>query len=196
MKRSTAVLLAACLVICNWPTTLSAATPQNPAVSKHHVELLGVGAVVEVRLTTGEQFRRSIRAIDTEHFDVLSTPERGTRRIAYEQVTELKFAKSKYRSSSAPNVREVRRVVAGLGVGEHVAAKVASATTFRGHIQAIDETRFVILPDGQSTPVEIACSDVQALGPNPSTKKVVIIAITAAVTFLGVMFIAAMVQGI
>ena len=194
MKRSTAVLLAACLVICNWPTTLSAATPQTPAVSKHHVEFLGVGAVVEVRLATGEKFRGSISAIDTENFDVLSTRERGARRIAYDQVTELKFAKSKYRSSGAPNVQEVRRVVAGLGVGEHVAAKVASATTFRGHIQASDEARFVILPDGQSTPVEIAYSDVQALGPNPSTA--VIIAITAAVTVLGVMIIAALAQGI
>jgi len=74
------------------------------------VELLGVGAVVEVRLATGEQFRGSISAIDTENFDVLSTRERGARRIAYDQVTELKFAQSKYRSSGAPNVQEVRRV--------------------------------------------------------------------------------------
>ena len=95
-KKLTAVLLAGCLVVSTWPTTLSAATRRNPGITKHHVELLGVETVVEVKLATGEKLRGSISAIDGDSFDVLPTRERAARRIAYDQVTTLKSPKSTY----------------------------------------------------------------------------------------------------
>ena len=93
-KRLTAVLLAGCLVVSTWPTTLSAATRRNPGITKHHVERLGIETVVEVKLATGETFKGSISAIDDDSFDVLSTRERAARRIGYDQVTTLKLGKS------------------------------------------------------------------------------------------------------
>ena len=74
-----------------------------------------------------------------------------------------------YKASGPPNVTEVRRVAAGLGAGRHVAVKVTSGETFRGHIQAVHEGHLALLRDRATIPIEIAYDEVQALGPNLST---------------------------
>ena len=74
-----------------------------------------------------------------------------------------------YEASGPPNVTEVRRVAAGLGAGRHVAVKVTSGQTFRGHIQAVHEEHLVLLRDRATIPIDIAYDEVQALGPNLST---------------------------
>ena len=93
-KKLTAVLLAGCLVVSTWPTTLSAAIRRNPGIAKHHVELLGIETVVEVKLATGEKLKGSISAINDDSFDVLPTRERAARHVRYDQVTTLRLGKS------------------------------------------------------------------------------------------------------
>lgn len=136
--------------------------------TKQQLQLLGVGAAVKLKLASGEKLRGSIRAIDADSLDLISRREGLPRRITYDEVTELKLAKLTYRSSGQPNAEEARRVVAGLGVGRHIAVKVTSGKKCRGHLQAINEDQFVLLLDREAKLVEIVYSDVQELGPNLS----------------------------
>jgi hypothetical protein len=71
--------------------------------------------------------------------------------------------------SEPPNAAEARRVATDLGVGRHVAVKLTSGKTLRGHLHAINDDRLVLLLDRESRPVEIAYREVQELGPNLST---------------------------
>ena len=79
-----------------------------------------------------------------------------------------------------PNAAEARRVATDLGVGRHVAVKLTSGKTIRGHLQAINDDHFVLLLDREAGPLEIAYGDVQQLGPNPSTavQITIIVAVT------------------
>ena len=150
---------------------------------KPRVQLMGVGAAVEMTLASGSKLRGSIGAIEADRFEVIS-PRQGapSRRVAYDEVSELKLAKSTYRSSGAPNVEQVRRVVVGLGVGRHVAVKVTSGETFRGDLDGMTADHFVLLLDREARPMPIAYNDVQNLGPNLSntTKTVMVAAAVAA----------------
>jgi len=135
---------------------------------KQQVELFGVGATVKVKLASREELEGAIAAVDTETFDLISRRDGLMRRITYGDVTELKFAKKTYKSSGAPNVGGARHVAAGL-LGRHVAVKLTSGTTFRGHVQALNEDHFVLLLDQAGKPFEIPYGEVQELGPNLST---------------------------
>lgn len=180
-KKVMAVTLLACFVPAaggDWLMTLRAATPPNPAIAKQQVELFGVGAEVEVKLASGEKLKGSIGAIDADSFDLNAGREGLPRSITYDEVTELKV-KSTYRASGPPNAAEARGVAAGLGVGRHVAVKVISGKTFRGHLQAINEAHFVLRLDRGATPIEIAYGDVQQLGPNLSKGAKIAIGLAA-----------------
>jgi len=189
-QRVIAITLIVCLMptLCgDWITSLRAATPPNPTLAKQQVELLGVGAGVKVRLASGEKLEGAVASFDARGFDLIPRRQGSPRRIAYDRVTELKLAKSTYRASGHPDTLQVRRVVAGLGVGKHVAAKVTSGKKFRGHIQAINEDHFVLLPDRKAASVEIAYGDVQQLGPNLSKGAKIalfVIVLTATVVLL------------
>ena len=136
---------------------------------QRQVELLGVGAAVKVRLADGQRLDGSITSIDAGSFDL--TLRRGeVRRITYGEVAELRFVSATYKASGPPNVTAVRRVASGLGAGRHVAVKVTSGQTFRGHIQAVHEEHLVLLRDRATIPIDIAYDEVQALGPNLSTQ--------------------------
>jgi small nuclear ribonucleoprotein (snRNP)-like protein len=174
----------------DWVATLRAATPPGPLVARRQVQLLGVGAAVNIRLRGGEKVEGSIGAIDADSFD--STRSRGAvpRRIVFSEVTELKVAQSTYRSSGSQNADEVRRVVTALGLGQHVAVRAMSGKTFRGHIQRIDADHFQLLLDRQAGSVDIAYGDVQRVGPNSSKGKTIAIivgvglAVLASIYFL------------
>jgi small nuclear ribonucleoprotein (snRNP)-like protein len=153
----------------DWLTILGAASRQNPAVARQQVALYGVGAGVKVKLASGEKLKGSIGAIDAGSFDLIVDREGLTRPITYDEVTELKV-NSTYRASGPPNAAEARAVAAGLGVGRHVAVKVTSGKTFRGHLQAFNEAHFVLRLDREAGPIEIAYGEVQQLGPNLSTR--------------------------
>ena len=135
---------------------------------QRQVELLGVGAAVKVRLANGQRLDGSITSIDAGSFD-LALRRGEVRRITYGEVAELRFVSATYKASGPPNVTAVRRVAAGLGAGRHVAVKVTSGQTFRGHIQAVHEEHLMLLRDRATIPIDIAYDEVQALGPNLST---------------------------
>ena len=166
-ERVTAVIILSCFV--PWISSLQAATPPSTSVVKQKLEVFGVGAEVGVKLASGEQLKGSIGAIDADSFDLINPRDDSPRPITYDEVAELKLAQSTYKASGSPDPAQAKRVVAGLGVGRHVAVKVmTSGKTFRGHLHAIDEGHFVLLLDKEARPIEIAYSDVQKLGPNRS----------------------------
>ena len=90
----------------------------------------------------------------------------------------------------SPNAAQARRVATDLGVGRHVAVKLTSGITLRGHLQAINDDHFVLLLDREPRPIEIAYGEVQQLGPNLSkTAKVVLwtaVAVIAGMVILAV----------
>ena len=112
---------------------------------------------------------------------LISKQEDPPRRVAYDQVAQLKLAKVEYRAKGASEPVEARRVVLGLGVGKHIMVKTAGGTEYHGLIVAIDEGRFTVMPDKQTAPVQIAYNDVLQVGPNLSTgaKIGIIVAIAA-----------------
>ncbi len=162
---------------------------RSEAQPQRQVELLGVGAVVKVRLSNGQKLDGSLMSINADSFD-LALHRGDVRRVTYGEVAELKFVSATYKASGPPNVAEVRRVAAGLGAGRHVAVKVTSGQTWRGHIQAVHEEHLVLLRDRTTTPIDVAYDEVQALGPNLSrTAKTVIwvgVAVTAMMVILAV----------
>lgn len=185
--RKHARLIAVAVLFCfvpvacgDWLATLRAATPPNPAVARQQVELFGVGAEVKVTLASGKTLKGSIGAIDADSFELIARREGRRRPITFDEVTELKPARSTYRASRPPNAAEARGVAAGLGVGRHVAVRVTSGRTFRGHLQAINETHLVLRLDREARPIEIAYSDVLRLGPNLSTGAKIAIGLAAA----------------
>jgi len=139
------------------------------AQPQRQVELLGVGAAVKVRLADGQRLDGSITSIDAGSFD-LALRRGEVRRITYGEVAELRFVSATYKTSGPPNGTEVRRVAAGLGAGRHVAVKMTSGQTFRGHIQVVHEKHLVLLRDRATIPIDIAYDEVQALGPNLSAR--------------------------
>jgi len=186
-RRVVVVTLIVCLVPVScgdWAPILLAATRSNPVLAKQQVELFGVGAEVKVKLASGKKLGGWIGAIDASGFALISPRAGSPQRIAYEEVAELKMARSTYRASGAPNIEEARRVVAGLGIGKHIMVKVSPGKTFRGHLRAISKDHFVLLPDREAASIEIAYGEVQQLGPNLSKgeKILIIVAVAAAVT--------------
>ncbi len=114
-QRVIAVALTICLVpgLCgDWVTNVRAATLPNPTLTKQQVELFGVGADVKVKLTSGKKLRGTVGALEEYGFDLISDRGGSLRRLSYDQVTELKLAKSTYKTKGAPNPEEVRRVAA------------------------------------------------------------------------------------
>jgi hypothetical protein len=168
-ERAIALVVLFCFVPAvsgDWQTTLRAAAA-DPAV-KQRVELFGVGADVEVLLPSGETLEGAIGDIGVDSFVLLQGRERTSRPVPYDRIAELKFARSTYRASGSPNAAEVRLVALGLGVGEHVAIRVKSGRTYRGNLQAMNESHLVLLPDRQDSAVQIAYADVDRMGPNLS----------------------------
>lgn len=91
---------------------------------------------------------------------------------------------STYRSSGSQNPDDVRRVVAHLGVGQHVAVRVMSGT-LRGHIQRIDADHFQLLRDRNAGSVDIAYGDVLRIGPNHSKTFKIIVVVAVGVLVFG-----------
>ena len=57
----------------------------------------------------------------------------------------------------------VERAVSRLGVGRRIVVTDVNARRISGAIQTIDQDRFSVIPDGETTPVEIPFSDVRAV---------------------------------
>jgi len=167
-------------------STLQAATPTDTSVVKEKLELFGVGAEVGVKLASGEQVKGSIGTIDVASFDLITDRDASPRPITYDEVFELRLAQSTYKASASADATQAKRVVVGLGIERHIAVKVISGQTFRGHIHAINEDHFVLLLDKEAQPMGIAYSDVQSLGPNLSKGAKIALGIAASAAAIGI----------
>ncbi len=157
----------------------------NPDSVKQRVDELGVGARVKVKLAGGKKLRGSIEAIDEEGFLLSSQRKAARRHIAYTQVARLKLAKRSYRAAGQPDPLEARRVVAALGVGEHVMVKVPGGKKLRGRIQAIEAEHFTLRLDREGTTTQIAYNQVWRVQENLSKgAKIAIIVVAAVVVTL------------
>lgn len=110
-----------------------------------------------------------------------------TARPAFEPHVVTADAAARPQTESS-NAEDVRRIAQALGTGRHVAVKLTSGTTLRGHLQSIDEDYFVLLPDRNRVPMTIAYADVQKLGPNLS--RLAKIAIYGGIIAVGVFCLA------
>ena len=87
-------------------------------------------------------------------------------------------------SSGQPDVVSVERVVRALGVDERIVVTDANAREIRGSIQTIGQDRFVVVPDEQAAPVEIAFSEVQTLRKKPLDRKIKLALLSSAASSL------------
>lgn len=150
----------------------------DPVRMKERVGQLGAGAKVKVTLATGQKLGGTIQSTDEEAFLLASAKGTATRRLPYDQVARLRYAKLTYRAASQPDPLEAKRVAAGLGVGQHIMVKTAAGKEYHGNIQAIEANHFTILPDRQMAPVQLPYPDVVQLGPNISKgAKIAIVAL-------------------
>ena len=137
------------------------------ATAERQVRLLGEGAAVKLKLTTGESLEGVILVIDADAFDLVTARDRVRHRVAYPAVTQLRYTRTTYRAAGRPDVTEAGRVAVGL-VGRHVAVKVAGRSTYRGHVQQATAEHLVLRLDQAGTPLKVPYADIEELGPNLS----------------------------
>ena len=165
-------------------------TVPNPTLTRQRVDQFGVGAKVKVELTNGQKFKGSIQSIEEGRFLLAAAQAGSPTQVPYADVAKLNLTKNTYNAKGQPDSVEVRRVVAELGVGHHIMVKTVAGKEYHGNIQTISQNDFTLLPDHQTTPVQIAYNDMVQLGPNLSTTaKVVIVVVVAAVVALTVLVI-------
>jgi ribosome maturation factor RimP len=153
----------------------------NPATVKEQVNLFGVGAKVKVRLADGKKLNGTIEGIETSTFLVASKASSPTP-VAYDQVARLKFTKETYKANGPVDAVEVRRVVAGLGVGRHIMVKTMAGDEYHGNILVIRAENFTMLADHETAPVQIAYDETLRTGPNLSKgAKIAIVVVMAIV---------------
>ena len=159
-----------------------------PATVKEEVNLFGVGAKIKVRLADGKKLNGTIEGIETSTF-LVATKASSPTPVAYDQVARLKFIKETYKAKGPVDAVEVRRVVAGLGVGRHIMVKTIARDEYHGNIVAIRAESFTMLPDHQTAPVQIAYDETLQTGPNLSKGAkiaiVVLVAVVVAALVLG-----------
>jgi len=158
--------LAFCLFHVSLVRPLSASTPFYPTSVKQQVDTFGVGARVGLKLAGGRKVRGSIESVDDQGF-LLSDGERAARRIAYDQVAQLRLAERAYRAKGETDPDAARRVVVSLGVGRHAVVKFGGLE-LHGNIQAIAADDFTLLPDRATVPVRISYSEVRYVEKNLS----------------------------
>jgi ribosome maturation factor RimP len=144
-----------------------------------------VGANLKVQLADGKKLKGSVVALGEEGFDLKAKSQESSRHIAYNNVNKVKLAKLTYRAKGAPDPAEARRVVLGLGVGRHIQVKTTAGKEYHATIQEINSDSFMMLPDHQTEPVQIAFGEVQYVEQNLSKgAKIAIIAVVAFIAAL------------
>lgn len=163
------------------------AAPASPTRTKETVNLLGEGAQVKLKLTNGRKLKGVLESADESGIVLNPKGEGSSQSFVYEEISELRPAKRSYKASGAIDPVEARRAVVGLGVGQHIMVKVNNQK-LRGHIQAIEMNAFTLLPDRQTTPVEVAYNGVQAVNKNLSAGATfaVVVGIVAAAALMAV----------
>ena len=174
---------------------LAAEASSNPEVVRQEMIQYGVGANLKLRLADGKTLKGSLVFLGEDGFELRGKPKEAPRRIAYSQVTGVKPARLSYRAKGQPDAVEARRTVLGLGVGHHIQVRTTRGAEYHGNIQTIDADTFTMLPDRQTSAVQISFSEVQVVGQNLSTGAKIVIAVvvvaTIAVTVLVVVYVRA-----
>ena len=184
--------LAACMLVLplgDLAVSVEAGTPPNPTLVKQQVGRWGVGAEVKAKLVGGRNLRGSIGDIEEEGFLLKTGRQAPPQRVGYTEVAELKLAKNLYRAAGPPDALAVMRVVEALGVGRHAVAKTTAAQEYHGNIQAIERDSFTLLPDHQTTAVQVQFNEVSELGPNLSKGAKIAIAVGVLVTVVVVVLV-------
>jgi len=165
------------------------AAPAPTAGTRESVNLLGEGAKVKVKLTDGAKLKGVIESVNDDSLVLTADGKQPSQTIAYNQIAELKPAKRSYKASGQTDAVEARRAVVGLGVGEHIMVKFDGNQELHGNIQTIGMDRFTLLPDNQTTPVEIAYGSIQVVHKNLSAggTLVLVIGIVAAAVLAAVL---------
>jgi len=146
--------------------TLAAEASTNPGTIKEEIIQYGLGANLRLRLADGKRLKGSLVFLGEDGFELRATPKEAPRHFAYSQVAEVKPAMLSYRAKGQPDAVEARRTVLGLGVGRHIQVKTTSGKEYHGNIQTISTDTFTMLPDRQTSAVEIPFSQVQSVEPN------------------------------
>ena len=195
-------VLAAALVvsIAVWSLgdipALAADTSTHPEVIRQEMIQYGVGANLKLRLADGKKLKGSLVLLGEDGFELRGKPKDAPRHIAYNQVTEVKPARLAYRAKGPPDAVEARRTVLGLGVGHHIQVKTTTGREFRGNIQTIDTDTFTMLPDRQTSAVQISFSEVEYVEQNLSKVAKIAIAVVVVATIAVVVLVVVYVHAV
>jgi small nuclear ribonucleoprotein (snRNP)-like protein len=179
-RKATTIGLVICVVHLCFLDSVNAAASAASTSIKQNVDQFGVGAKVGVTLATGKKLRGFIEAIEDRSFLLDLGPKKASLRVGYDEVTDLRLAKRKYRASEQPDAVEARRVALALGVDKHVVVKTSDGRERHGHIRSIEADYFTILPDHQSESVQIAYNDVRHLEKNLSAGATIVLVVVVA----------------
>ena len=176
--------------------TLAAETSTHPELIRQEIIQYGVGANLKLQLADGKKVKGSLVSLGEEGFELRGEPKEASRHIAYSQVTEVKPAKLFYRAQGQPDAVEARRTVLGLGVGRHIQVKTTTGKEYHGNIQTIDTDTFTMLPDRQTSSVEIPFLQVQYVEQNLSKFAKIAIAVFVAGTIAIVVLVVVYVHAV
>jgi ribosome maturation factor RimP len=178
-----ALTVVFCLYQLSLVQSLSAASLDTSSIQRQ-VSDFGVGANLNLKLAGGKKLRGAVEAIDDAGFLVSERDKPGVR-LRYSDVAQVKLANRAYRANGQPDPLGARRVVLNLGVGRHAVVKFAGQE-LHGHIQSIGADAFTLLPDRETSPVQIAYSDVTYVEKNLSLGGtiVLVVLIVAAVVVI------------
>ena len=176
--------------------TLAAEICTHPELVRQEIIQYGVGANLKLRLADGRKLKGSLVFLGEEGFELRGKPKEAPRHVAYSQVSEVKPAKLFYRAQGQPDAVEARRTVLGLGVGHHIQVKTTTGKEYHGNILTIDTDTFTMLPDRQTSAVEIPFSQVQYVEQNLSTFAKIVIAVTVAATVAVVVLVVVYVHAV
>ena len=116
---------------------------------------------------------------------LLESAKRAAQQLAHIQAEAPNAAEAR---AESPKAAEARRVVTDLGVDRHVAVKLTSGKTVRGHVRTISEDHFVLLLDREARLMDIAYGQVQKVGKNLSTNQQLAIGVGVAVAAVAIGF--------
>jgi len=201
MRRSNRVLaMALGFSVGVWSlgdiAALAAETSTHPELIRQEMIQYGVGANLKLRLADGKKLKGSLVFLGEDGFELRATPKEPPRHIAYGQVTEVKPTMIFYRAKGQPDAIEARRTVLGLGVGHHIQVKTTTGKEYHGNIQTISTDTFTMLPDRQTSSVEISFSQVQYVEQNLSKFAKIAIAVFVAGTIAVIVLVVVYVNAV
>jgi ribosome maturation factor RimP len=142
---------------------------------KQRVEQFGVGTELKVKLKNGEKLRGSVDNIGDDSFVLTSKDDSASRQIAFNDLGKVSYPKRGYKAEGAPHPAAAKRMVVQLGVGEHIMVQISPTEKVHGHIREIHDNHFVILPDGQTSTLDVPYDSIRKVNKNLSFGATIVI---------------------